>query len=69
MLAVLLAFAGFVLVFRYARPFRGARRVKLALEILAMLSFLTAVLVFGGGLEPAHEFIFAADRDGRAHAR
>ncbi len=49
MLTVLFAFAGFVLVFRYARPFRRHVRVKLSLEILAMLAFLTAVLVFGGG--------------------
>ncbi|HVY65226.1 MAG TPA: GGDEF domain-containing protein [Gammaproteobacteria bacterium] len=48
-LGVLLGFAAFVLVFRYARPFAGSVHVKLAIEILAMLAFQTAVLVFAGG--------------------
>ena len=48
-LGVLLGFAGFVLLFRYARPFAANVHLKLAIEILAMLAFLTAVLVFAGG--------------------
>lgn len=48
-LGALLGFAGFVLLFRYARPFGRQPHVKLAIEILAMLAFLTAVLVFAGG--------------------
>jgi diguanylate cyclase (GGDEF)-like protein len=50
-LAVLLGFAAFVLLFRYARPFGGRVVLKLAIEILAMLAFLTAVLVFAGGVQ------------------
>jgi len=50
MLASLLAFATFVLVFRYARPFAKNVRIKLTLEILGMFAFLTAVLVFSGGV-------------------
>jgi diguanylate cyclase (GGDEF)-like protein len=49
-LAVLVAFTAFVLVFRYARPFAKRTRVKLTTEILAMLAFLTAVLAFAGGV-------------------
>jgi diguanylate cyclase (GGDEF)-like protein len=49
-LAVLFAFTVFVLVFRYARPLAKRPRVKLTVEILAMFAFLTAVLVFGGGV-------------------
>ncbi len=50
-LAVLLGFAGFVLLFRYARPFATNVVLKLAIEILAMLAFLSAVLVFAGGVQ------------------
>jgi diguanylate cyclase (GGDEF)-like protein len=50
-LSVLLGFAAFVLVFRYARPFASRVPLKLAIEILAMLAFLTAVLVFAGGVQ------------------
>ena len=50
-LGVLLGFAGFVLLFRYARPFRKHTHFKLAFEILAMLAFLTAVLVASGGVQ------------------
>ena len=50
MLGVLLGFAAFVLLFRYARPFARHTHVKLAIEILAMLAFLTAVLVAAGGV-------------------
>ena len=49
-LGVLLGFAGFVLLFRYARPFPRHTHFKLAFEILAMLAFLTAVLVASGGV-------------------
>jgi diguanylate cyclase (GGDEF)-like protein len=49
-LSVLLGFAAFVLLFRYARPFARSVLLKLAIEILAMLAFLTAVLVFAGGV-------------------
>src|SRR5262245_525120 len=49
-LGVLVGFAAFVLVFRYARPLAARVRLKLAVEILAMLAFLTAVLVFAGGV-------------------
>lgn len=49
-LGVLIGFAGFVLLFRYARPLARQPHAKLAIEILAMLAFLTAVLVFAGGV-------------------
>jgi diguanylate cyclase (GGDEF)-like protein len=48
---VLLAFAGFTLLFRYARPLAKQTRIKLAVEILAMLGFLTAILVPAGGAQ------------------
>jgi diguanylate cyclase (GGDEF)-like protein len=47
-LAALLLFAGFVVVFRYARPFAKRIRLKLVSEILAMSAFLTAVLASAG---------------------
>jgi diguanylate cyclase (GGDEF)-like protein len=50
-LAVLLGFAGFTLLFRYARPFATHTHFKLAFEILVMLAFLTAVLVASGGVQ------------------
>ena len=49
-LGVLLGFAGFVLLFRYARPFAKHTHFKLTIEILVMLAFLTAVLVASGGV-------------------
>jgi diguanylate cyclase (GGDEF)-like protein len=49
-LGVLLGFAAFVLVFRYARPFARHTHFKLTLEVFAMLAFLTAVLVASGGV-------------------
>jgi diguanylate cyclase (GGDEF)-like protein len=49
-LGVLLGFAAFVLLFRYARPFARHTHFKLTLEVLAMLAFLTAVLVASGGV-------------------
>jgi diguanylate cyclase (GGDEF)-like protein len=50
-LAVLLGFAGFTLLFRYGRPFAKHTHFKLAFEILVMLAFLTAVLVASGGVQ------------------
>ena len=49
-LGVLLGFAGFVLLFRYARPFAKHTHLKLTIEVLVMLAFLTAVLVASGGV-------------------
>ena len=49
-LGVLLGFAGFVLLFRYGRPFKKHTHFKLAFEILVMLAFLTAVLAVSGGV-------------------
>jgi diguanylate cyclase (GGDEF)-like protein len=49
-LGVLLAFAAFVLVFRYARPFATRTHIKLTVEILGMFAFLTAVLALAGGV-------------------
>jgi diguanylate cyclase (GGDEF)-like protein len=49
-LGVLLGFAAFVLLFRYARPFATKTHVKLTIEVLAMFAFLTAVLAFAGGV-------------------
>ncbi len=49
-LGALFGFAGFVLLFRYGRPFKQHTRFKLALEILVMLGFLTAVLAVSGGV-------------------
>ena len=60
----------FVLLFRYARPFREAHAFKLAIEILVMLAFLTAVLVASGGVrKPARQSISVADRHGGVGAR
>jgi diguanylate cyclase (GGDEF)-like protein len=49
-LGVLLGFAAFVLVFRYARPFATRTHIKLTVEILGMFAFLTAVLALSGGV-------------------
>jgi diguanylate cyclase (GGDEF)-like protein len=49
-LGVLVAFAAFVLVFRYMRPFAKQIRLKLTIEILGMLAFLTAVLAVSSGV-------------------
>ena len=49
-LGVLLGFAAFVLVFRYARPFATRIQLKLTIEILGMFAFLTAVLALAGGV-------------------
>src|SRR5688500_10270428 len=49
-IGVLLGFAAFVLLFRYARPFAQHTHFKLTLEVFAMLGFLTAVLVASGGV-------------------
>ena len=50
-LGVLVAFAAFVLVFRYMRPFAKQIRLKLTIEILGMLAFLTAVLAVSSGVD------------------
>lgn len=49
-LGVMLGFAGFVLLFRYGRPLARHTHAKLAIEILVMLAFLTAVLTAVGGV-------------------
>ena len=48
-IAILVGFAGFVLLFRYAKLLAKKTRFKLAFEILVMLAFLTGVLQFAGG--------------------
>ncbi|HET8696049.1 MAG TPA: GGDEF domain-containing protein [Gammaproteobacteria bacterium] len=50
-LAVLVAFAAFVVVFRYMRPFASRIRLKLTVEILGMVAFLTAVLGVSAGVQ------------------
>ncbi len=47
----LVGFSGFVLAFRYTGVLARRQRFKIALEILAMLAFLTAVLRFAGGAQ------------------
>src|SRR5262249_3670668 len=49
LLGVLVAFVGFILVFRYARPLAKQIRLKLTVEILGMLAFLTATLAVADG--------------------
>jgi diguanylate cyclase (GGDEF)-like protein len=49
-LAVLVAFAAFVVVFRFMRPFASRIRLKLTVEILGMVAFLTAVLGVSAGV-------------------
>lgn len=48
-LGVLIGFAGFVLLFRYGGLFAGRTGIKIAVEILVMVAFLTAVLSLAGG--------------------
>ncbi|HEX6997035.1 MAG TPA: GGDEF domain-containing protein [Gammaproteobacteria bacterium] len=48
MLATLVAFAGLVLVFRYAKPFASQPQLKLCLEVLLMVAFVTGVVALGG---------------------
>jgi diguanylate cyclase (GGDEF)-like protein len=50
-LGIMLGFAGFVLLFRYGRPLSRHTHAKLAIEILVMLAFLTAVLTAVGGVD------------------
>jgi diguanylate cyclase (GGDEF)-like protein len=50
-LGALLGFAVFVLLFRYGKPLARHTHVKLALEILAMVGFLTAILVASGDVQ------------------
>lgn len=47
-LGCLSAFAIFILVFRFANPFAKRARVKITIEILAMIAFLTGVLGVAG---------------------
>ena len=69
-LGVLLGFAAFVLVFRYARPFAAKTHIKLTIEILGMFAFLTAVLALAGGVsQPADQSVSVADRYRRARAQ
>ena len=49
-IGALVAFAAFVLAFRYGRLLVGFPRLKIAVEIVAMLAFLTAVLGLSGGV-------------------
>jgi diguanylate cyclase (GGDEF)-like protein len=49
-IGALVVFAGFVLVFRYGRLLIRSPRLKIAVEIIAMLAFLTAVLALAGGI-------------------
>lgn len=48
-IASLVGFAVFILLFRYAKPLRRGTRFKIAFEILVMVAFLTAVLSEAGG--------------------
>lgn len=50
-LAILIGFAAFVLVFRYGRLLAGRPGVKIAAEILAMVVFATGVLAYAGGTQ------------------
>lgn len=50
-IGILVGFAAFVLAFRYTRLLAGVPRVKIAVEILAMLAFTTGVLGFSGGVD------------------
>ncbi|HEX7080960.1 MAG TPA: GGDEF domain-containing protein [Gammaproteobacteria bacterium] len=50
-IAILVGFAAFVLVFRYTRVLSRQPRFKIAVEILAMLAFTTGVLGFAGGVD------------------
>jgi len=48
-IGVLLAFAAFILLFRYSKLFAQRTSLKITLEILVMVAFLTAVLSASGG--------------------
>jgi diguanylate cyclase (GGDEF)-like protein len=48
-LAILIGFAAFILLFRYAKPFGQRTGFKIGVEILVMVAFLTGVLAVGGG--------------------
>jgi diguanylate cyclase (GGDEF)-like protein len=50
---ILVAFAAFILLFRYTRVFTKRTAVKIAVEILVMVAFLTGVLGFAGGAASA----------------
>jgi diguanylate cyclase (GGDEF)-like protein len=49
-LAILFVFAGFVLAFRYMRVLAARPGIKIVLEILAMLAFVTGVLAVAIGV-------------------
>ena len=49
-LAILVGFAGFVLAFRYIRVLASRPGLKIVLELLAMLAFVTGVLAFANGI-------------------
>jgi diguanylate cyclase (GGDEF)-like protein len=48
-IGVLVAFAGFILAFRYLNFYRRQTRLKIAMETLVMVAFTTAVLIPTGG--------------------
>jgi diguanylate cyclase (GGDEF)-like protein len=48
-LGVMIGFAAFILTFRYTRLFAGRVGIKIAVEILGMIAFLTGVLSLSGG--------------------
>ena len=48
-LGVLVGFTAFILLFRYAGVLSARPRIKITVEILVMLAFLTAVLSVSGG--------------------
>jgi diguanylate cyclase (GGDEF)-like protein len=48
-IGTLIAFAAFVLLFRYTRLLARQARSKIGIEILAMIAFLTGILSFAGG--------------------
>lgn len=48
-IGVMIGFAGFILLFRYAKLFAGRAGIKIAVEILVMVAFLSGVLSLSGG--------------------
>lgn len=48
-LALLIGFAAFVLVFRFANPFIAKAGLKITVEILVMIAFLSGILSVSGG--------------------
>ena len=69
-LGVLLGFAAFVLLFRYARPFAKHTHFKLTLEILVDARVPDGrARRLGRRAQPARQSVSAADRHGRVGAR